>query len=77
VEVLYRSVLGLRLATPIGVLTGTSAWQPTLPMLILDNLTALPLLTNGTTQVAFRFTPLGSSSGFRIDDLYVDPYQGR
>jgi hypothetical protein len=27
--------------------------------------------------VQFRFTPLGANSGFRIDDVYVDPYKHR
>jgi hypothetical protein len=51
------------------VLAGSS-WQPTLPMPFLTNLLA-PV--SGT--VSFRFTPLGPSSGWRIDDVYLDPYK--
>jgi hypothetical protein len=77
VDVLYRNFLGLSTSTPIGVVTASPDWQPTLPLLILDNLTALPLVTNGTVQVAFRFTPIGAVGALAVDDVYVDPYQGR
>lgn len=65
------SVLGVRLATPVGLLTAGS-WQPTPALLFLDNLVS-PV--SGTVQ--FRFTPIGSSSGWRVDDVYVDPYKQR
>jgi hypothetical protein len=76
VEVLYTDVLGQPRALTVAVLTGGSSWQPTPPVAFLANLTLLPLVTNGTTDVAFRFTPLGSSSEWRIDDVYVDPFKG-
>jgi hypothetical protein len=65
------SVLGIKTALPIGFLTAGS-WQPTAPLLFLDNLLS-PV--SGTVQ--FRFTPVGASSGWRIDDVYVDPYKQR
>jgi hypothetical protein len=77
VEVLFQDAQGRVMTAPINALVGTSAWQPTLPMLILANATNLPVLTDGTLPVAFRFTPIGSGSGWQIDDSYVDPYQGR
>ena len=58
------------------LLAAGSTWQPTLPVAFLANFTAPPLVTGGTTSVAFRFTPLGSWSGWKIDDLYVDPFKG-
>lgn len=64
-------VLGVKTTTPVALLVAGS-WQPTLPLAFLTNLTA-PV--GGTVQ--FRFTPLGSGSGFRIDDVYVDPYKMR
>jgi hypothetical protein len=60
----------------VATLQGGSAWQPTLPTAILVNLTALPLVTNGMTSVALRFTPQGASGGWAIDDVYVDPFKG-
>jgi len=36
----------------------------------------LPLLPNGHTPVAFRFTPIRGGS-WSIDDVHVDPYQRR
>ena len=76
VEVIYKNILGLTQTLPIGVVVAGASWQPTLPILALANLTALPLLTNGKTTVAFRFTPIGSAGSWRIDDVYVDPYKG-
>jgi hypothetical protein len=77
VEVLYRDAKGSLRAAPIGALAGVGGWQPTLPLPIVVNVTNLPLLTDGTMSVAFRFTPQGLGADWRIDDVYVDPYQGR
>jgi len=77
VEVLFKDANGAIVAAPISNLVATSSWQPTLPMAILANAINLPVLTDGTLQVAFRFTAIGFGSGWRIDDAYVDPYQGR
>lgn len=77
VEALYTDSVGLLRTTPVAVLTGTGSWQPTLPLPLLTNLTALPLLTDGAFRVRLRFTPLGLGGNWSIDDVYVDPYQGR
>jgi hypothetical protein len=71
VEVLFESASGDVLAAPIGTVTAGSGWAPTAPLPIVANL--LPLLPGNHTAVAFRFRAAGGS--FRIDDLYVDPYQ--
>jgi hypothetical protein len=71
VEVLFTDPLGRSRALTVAVLIGGSSWQPTLPIAFLANLTL-----DGTTSVAFRFTPQGGSSEWRIDDLYVDPFKG-
>lgn len=63
-------LLGLRLTLPVGVLLAGSDWQPTLPLPFLTNLLA-PM----SSTVSFRFAPLGSSGGWRIDDVYLDPYK--
>jgi hypothetical protein len=76
VEVLYTDLLGRSRAVTVALLTGSSSWQPTLPVAVLANLTLLPLLSDGTASVAFRFTPQGSSSEWTIDDVYVDPFKG-
>ena len=76
VEVLYTDLLGQSRALTVALLAGESSWQPTPQVAFLANLTALPLVTDGTTSVAFRFTPLGSSSEWTIDDVYVDPFKG-
>jgi hypothetical protein len=76
VEVLYTDTLGRSRALTVAVLAAGSTWQPTLPVALLANLTAPPLVTDGTTSVAFRFTPQGSWSDWRIDDVYVDPFKG-
>jgi hypothetical protein len=77
VEVLFADSVGTVKAVPIATILATSAWQPTLPLPILVNAMNLPLVTDGTLAVALRFTPLGSGGSWRLDDTYVDPYQGR
>jgi hypothetical protein len=76
VDVVYTSFLGLPVSTPAGIIAGGSLWQPALPQLFLANVTALPLLTGGSTWVSLRFTPTGTAGSWRIDDLYVDPFKG-
>jgi hypothetical protein len=66
------NVGGVKLVTPIGVLVG-GGWQPTLPLPFLTN-----LLAPAAGTVQFRFTPVGlGTSGWRIDDVYVDPFKDR
>lgn len=76
VEVLYDDAFGTPRAETISLLAGTASWQPTLPTAFLANLQHPPLVTDGKVNVAFRFTPRGSISGWRIDDVYVDPFKG-
>ncbi len=61
---------GIRLTLPVGLLLAESDWQPTLPLPFLTN-----LLAPVSSTVSFRFTPLGNSSGWHIDDVYLDPYK--
>lgn len=68
---MITDVLGLKLTLPIGLVVAGS-WQPTLPFVALESL-ASPVI--GTVQ--FRFTPMGPLSGWRIDDVYVDPFKQR
>lgn len=69
VQVLFLDGSGNTQSLPIGVLTGSNAWNVTPPLIIGVNL--LPLLPDGRTPVAFRFSANGGS--FQIDDVYVDP----
>jgi hypothetical protein len=73
VEVLFESASGNVLSAPIGTVSGSSGWAPTAPFPIVANL--LAILPGNDTAVAFRFR--ASAGSFRIDDLYVDPYQRR
>jgi hypothetical protein len=50
---------------------GSGQWAPTLPLPIVLNALSLG---EGSTEVAFRFTPLLESS-WSVDDVYVDPYR--
>ncbi|MEP6892841.1 MAG: hypothetical protein ABI927_03580 [Gaiellaceae bacterium] len=76
VDVVYSDALGVRWSVPVATVTGGPVWQPTAPLLLLANVTALPLLTDGSARVAFRFTAQGTGGSWRIDDVYVDPYKG-
>jgi hypothetical protein len=73
VEVLFEDALGSVQSLQIGLLNAAGMWQPTIPMPVVANL--LPLLPDGNTAVAFRFTPQDASGDWRIDDVYVDPYR--
>jgi hypothetical protein len=76
VSVLYTDALGLHWEVPIAALSGSASWAPSPVELILANVTALPLLSGGSTQVSFRFTPQGAGGAWQIDDTYLDPYKG-
>jgi hypothetical protein len=71
VDVLFQSTLGIVNSLPIGAVTASAGWQPTLPMTVLASL--LPLLPGEHTPVQFRFTPL-LGGDWSIDDIQVDPY---
>jgi len=76
VEVLYRDALGKQRAHTVGLLIAGQRWQPTLPVVFLANLTHPPLVTDGTVDVAFRFTPRGLGGRWSVDDVFVDPFKG-
>lgn len=55
-----------------GYITGNGVWQPTPAISMLGG--TLPLLTQ---SVQFRFTPVGRSGEWQIDDVYLDPLMHR
>jgi hypothetical protein len=69
VQVVYRTPLG-SLSVPVGVVSLSGAWQPSLPM--LTGSIAGGVLSDGTGEVALRFTALIGPS--RIDDVFIDPH---
>lgn len=73
VEVLFETAWGSVVSLPIGLLWGSDAWAPSLPLPVVANL--LPLLPDDRTPVAFRFTAL--SGDWRVDDVLVDPWRAR
>jgi hypothetical protein len=74
VDVIFENLLGSVTSLPIGVVTGTSGWQPTLPMTVLANLQAL--VPGQHPSIALRFTPM-LGGDWSIDDVQVDPYSRR
>jgi hypothetical protein len=77
VEVLYVDAFGKARSDTVALLNGSRAWRATAPLPFRAQLTHPPLLTDGTTSVAFRFTPLGTNGDWKIDDVFVDPFKGR
>lgn len=75
VQVVVTTSLGLKVALPIGIVSGDREWQPSPRLLTVANL--LTLLPGERTRVAFRFNAIGIDSRWRIDDVYVDPYAKR
>lgn len=57
------------LTIPVGLVTPTSDWQPTVPM---PTLSAIPgLLHGGVANVSLRFTAVLGE--VQVDDAYIDP----
>ena len=73
VEVIYKTVLGT-VTQPVSLVPASSSWKPTLPLPFLANVTGLLSLDGVTSSVQFRFTALGNT-GWKIDDVYVDPWK--
>jgi hypothetical protein len=73
VTVNYQDASGKRRSLLLVPMVGLSTWTPSLPELILANITSI-LSSNGQTQVSFTFAPVGIGiTQWQIDDLYVDP----
>jgi hypothetical protein len=68
VSVVYNTLLGTA-TIPVGVLTPSSNWTPTLPMLTGSAVTGA--LGGGTANVSLHFVAQGGTA--QIDDVYVDP----
>jgi hypothetical protein len=69
VAVAYQSLLGV-IVVPVASVTPNSGWQPT-AALPTGAVIAGALSSNGTAQLALRFTAVRGSS--RIDDVFIDP----
>ncbi|HTU96618.1 MAG TPA: hypothetical protein VMF14_12310 [Solirubrobacteraceae bacterium] len=69
VSVVYKPLLGIPVAVPVGTVALSPSWSPSAQMLTASVLTGL--LNGGTTQMAIRFTALTGTS--QIDDVFVDP----
>ena len=69
VSVVYKPLLGIPVAVPVGTVALSPGWSPSGPMLTASVLTGL--LHGGTIPMAVRFTALTGTS--QIDDVFVDP----
>jgi hypothetical protein len=67
VQVIYRGLLGAVGVLDGGTIIADSVWTPTVQMLMLE-------VPSGATSVQIKFTPVGSGGNWRIDDLYIDPF---
>lgn len=65
VTVSFRTLLGLSVQLPVGVVLGGEEWAPTLPLPVVGNLLS--------REVRLRFTSAPGGE-WRIDDVFVDPY---
>jgi len=70
VDVLFDDATGTTQAQTIGLLPAAQVWRLSPQFLTMANL--LPTIGAGNTAIAFRFTAIGGT--FKIDDLYVDPW---
>jgi hypothetical protein len=70
VSVVYKPLLGIPVAVPVGPVLLSTSWAPSAPMLTVSVLTSL--LHGGTIPMAIRFTAVTGNS--QIDDVFVDPH---
>jgi hypothetical protein len=75
VSVPVPGLFGGQTTVPVGVVGAGSDWQPTAEIPIVVNLLNLPLLSDGTSDVSFQFTPVGLGGDWTIDDVYLDPFK--
>jgi hypothetical protein len=72
VNLLWTDSRGGFHTTPVGQISGTSAWAPS-PSLALGS--TLPLWQAGATlPVRIQFAPSQNGGSWNIDDVYIDPY---
>ncbi|HEY1365990.1 MAG TPA: hypothetical protein VGF23_02710 [Gaiellaceae bacterium] len=78
IDLLYEDVNGHVQHITIARLRGSAAWNPTVAIPIYINAVAAAT-ENGVTAVAFAFKAEGldRNGGWRISNLYVDPFRGR
>lgn len=73
IDVIVKSLLGIASVLDGGTIPVSSQWSPSPQVsLLLTNLGGLL----GTDTISLRFTPVGSTAGFRIDDVFLDPLKG-
>jgi hypothetical protein len=65
------TLLGISTVVPVGVVTPGTSFAPTLPLLLLANLTAP--LSGSNAGVTLTFTAVGGT--VVIDDVYIDPFK--
>jgi len=75
VSVQFTDVLGQQRTLPVALINSGSDWQPTTQIPVVVNLLSLPLLSDGSTDVSFQFTPVGPWGDWTIDDVYLDPFK--
>ena len=72
IDVLFYDAKGNIVNTkPYDYTTTSTAWQPTGTVKIS---VFTPKTTVAAAPVAFRFTPVGPTASYQIDDVYVDPW---
>ena len=75
VHALFTGLLGQDRDVRIATLHGGDDWRPTQPIAILANLSSLPLLGDGSTDLRIRLEAQGDGADFTVDDVYVDPFK--
>jgi hypothetical protein len=75
VSVNFTDAAGVRMNAPLSLVVSDADWHPTLPIPIALNVLSIPVLSDGSTDVSFGFTPVGIGGDWTIDDVYVDPFK--
>jgi hypothetical protein len=77
VSIRFADSAGDSKTIPLTVVAADADWQPSLPIPVLLNLLNVPILSDGSSDVRFEFTPIGAGGDWTIDDVYVDPFKTR
>ena len=73
VDALYYNNGGKLMSKNVAMLSAGASWSPSDQIRVLNAIKPGP---DGTAQIAFQFTPVGSGS-WSMDDLYIDPLKSQ
>jgi hypothetical protein len=75
VSATYDGAAGVPVTVPLATVAAGPDWRPSQQVAVVFNLLSLPVVSDGSTDVRFTFTPVGPGGSWSIDDVYLDPFK--